>query len=488
MRTKILFRTIFSLLLAASLTSCDLDIRQKSVIDASGMWTEEGDFKAAMYGSFYSFRNAYKINLSYWGDFRSGVIGQGLGSFNGTAHVSNQLTSSEGKGTSWATLYTCINDCNSILRHLEEVSFSNADTRNEIEANARFLRAYCYFTIVRVWGDAPLMLAGIESDKDDLLPSRTDAGLIYKQISEDLELAESLMPASVTSCITGSKAAIQMLQTDYWLWMYKVRNAGPDALTAASTAIDKVLAQTRFGLLDNYADVFSCNNKGNKEIIFELRFVRTTEEFTTFYDDYLIPTSKYTDKESYMQDESVKTGSQDQWYSFSQSFQEFLYEDPDDSRSVTNFTWFVVPETGNRYSWINKFPGEWISGVRYFTSDIPLYRYSEALLFKAEIEAARTGGDPLPYLNRVARRAYGKDNYYPEGMSAEEINEAIFNERLKEFAAEGKSWWDYIRFGYVFTKIPSLVGRQNETNILLWPIATACMDDNPNIRQTLGYN
>ncbi|MBQ7269867.1 MAG: RagB/SusD family nutrient uptake outer membrane protein [Bacteroidales bacterium] len=480
---------IIALLAAAAATiSCNLDVVQKSTIDAASMWTEEGDFRSAMYGSFYSFRNAYRINLTYWGDFRSGVIGPGLGSFRAASHVNNTLTSSEGKGTSWATLYTCINDCNSILRHLGDITFSSQDTRDEIAANAYFIRAYCYFTIVRTWGDAPLLLTGIESDKDDIHPFRSDEMLIYARIAEDLALAETLMPASVTSCTTGSKASIHMLETDYWLWMYKVKNGGQDALRAASDAVDKVLAESRFGLLDSYADVFSHSNKGNREIIFALRFVRTTEEFTAFYNDYLIPTSKYTDDPSYMQDESVKTGSHDQWYSLSQTFQEFLYENPDDSRAVTNFAYFTVPETGNRYSWVNKFPGEWSQGVRYFTSDIPLYRFSEALLFKAEIEAAKGSGTSVPYLNRVAKRAYGKEDFYPADLRGEELNEAIFNERLKEFAVEGKSWWDYIRMGYAFIKIPSLVGRENETNILLWPISSACFEDNPNIRQTLGYN
>ena len=110
-----------------------------------------------------------------------------------------------------------------------------------------------------------------------------------------------------------------------------------------------------------------------------------------------------------------------------------------------------------------------------------------ALLFKAEIEN-ELNGTPLSYLNQIAQRAYGKENYYPSTLTKEEINEAIFNERLKEFAAEGKSWWDYIRMGYVFTKIPSLLGRQNETNILLWPISSDCFENNPNIRQTIGYN
>lgn len=100
-----------SMILSAIVLCCscinDLDVTQKSSINASSMWQEESDFTAAMYGCCYSFRNAYKINLSYWGDFRSGIIGPGLGSFNANAHVNNMLTSSEGKGTNWSTLYTC---------------------------------------------------------------------------------------------------------------------------------------------------------------------------------------------------------------------------------------------------------------------------------------------------------------------------------------------------------------------------------------------
>lgn len=473
---------------AASLTSClgQLDVIQNGIIDSNSMWKSEDDFKAGMYGCFYSFRAAYKTNLTYWGDFRSGVIGKGLGAFNGTAHVNNKLNSSEGKGTNWESLYKCINDCNVALKHVDDITWTNETFRNELMANCHFLRAYCYFTIARVWGDAPIMLAGVESSaQDDLFPSREDVNKIYELIETDLDKAIDLMPESATDRTTGSRAAVNMLRADYYLWMYRTRSAGAEALAKAETAVDAVLGDENYGLLDSYADVFDINNEQNKEIILALPFTKITEQVSVFYDDYLIPSSKYADADYYRDNDIVKTGSQDQWYSFSEVFQKFIYENPSDTRATTSFMIFTVPETGTTYSWINKFPGEWENGVRYFTSDIPLYRYAETVLFKAEVENER-GGDPLPWLNMIAKRAYGREMY--GNMSYDGMNEAIFNERLKEFTAEGKSWWDYIRFGYVFTKIPSLKGRQNETNILLWPIAADCFSDNPNIRQTLGYN
>ena len=73
-------------------------------------------------------------------------------------------------------------------------------------------------------------------------------------------------------------------------------------------------------------------------------------------------------------------------------------------------------------------------------------------------------------------------------MAANGLNEAIVTERMKEFAAEGKLWWDFIRLGVVFKKSPYLVGRENELNILLWPVAQASINKNPNIIQTPGYD
>jgi hypothetical protein len=439
-----------------------------------------------MYGMYSIFRSANSQNYIYWGDFRSGTFGSGLGQSAADNLYNSTLHSGESKGTSWVGQYSTINDCNQLIKYVPQINFSNEDTRNMILANAYFIRAFCYYTVVRVWGDAPLLTQGFESDKqDDLFPSRQPANLLYAQIGEDIEEALRLMPESVTSSTTASRGSINMLKADYYLWLYKTRNAGTHALDEAETAINDVInATSTYELLPSYASVFDVNNKNNKEIIFAIHYGKDEYE-GGFPQDWLIPTSKYTSSPAYVET-NVKVGSHDQWYSFSTSFQMMLLENPADTRTPVSFQVFTAPDNGITYKWINKFPGEWINSARYFTSDIPVYRFAEAILFKAEIENEK-GGDPLVWLNKIAKRAYSVDNYYMS-MSKAEMNETIFNERMKEFAGEGKSWWDHIRMGYVFIKIPALVGRQNETNILLWPIANSSMSANPNIRQTEGYN
>lgn len=114
---------------------------------------------------------------------------------------------------------------------------------------------------------------------------------------------------------------------------------------------------------------------------------------------------------------------------------------------------------------------------------------AEAVLFKAEIEnALGNTAAALAELNKIAKRAYKTDAYYPSSLSKTDVDNAIIDEILKEFVAEGKSWWTLVRFDVAFDRIASLKGRQNETNILLWPVSSNSINSNPAIEQTEGYN
>jgi starch-binding outer membrane protein, SusD/RagB family len=141
-------------------------------------------------------------------------------------------------------------------------------------------------------------------------------------------------------------------------------------------------------------------------------------------------------------------------------------------------------------TWINKYIGEVFAGTRVSSSDLIIYRFADAVLMKAEIENA-LGNTPeaLVYLNKIAKRAYGVDNYYA-GLTPSQVDDAILNQRILEFVLEGKSWFDIRRFGKAFDMIPTLAGREaeNNGNILLFPVAQDVINRNRSIIQTEGYN
>ncbi|MCZ2417160.1 MAG: RagB/SusD family nutrient uptake outer membrane protein, partial [Burkholderiales bacterium] len=110
--------------------------------------------------------------------------------------------------------------------------------------------------------------------------------------------------------------------------------------------------------------------------------------------------------------------------------------------------------------------------------------FAEAILMKAEIENAlsNTAG-AVAELVKIEKRAYKTTSRYTANMSRQAIDNAIVDEILKEFVSEAKSWWTLVRMGQAFTRIESLKGRENEENILLWPISSSSINTNPNIKE-----
>lgn len=460
-----------------------LDVNQKSAITATAMWADEGDATAAMYGVYNKMRSSFADAYIFWGEYRSGLWGRGLAT-NATYSdpFTNQLNSSH-THANWQDLYTTINDCNLILKYTPNISFANETAKNKVLANALFVRAFCYYWIGRVWGDAPVLVNGFESgEQGDLYPSREPADRVFEQVGIDLEAANSLMPQDITDRNLASRGAINLLQADYYLWMAKVREGGDAALNSAKQAVDAVVNNANYTLMNDFSSVF--NNKLNQEIVFAWSFIM--DEYTGGYPaDHLVPLQYISAQ--YIEN-PIKVGSHQQWIFLTDTYKNFLSENADDQRTSISFETFFDEPKNTTFQWINKYAGSWQNQTRVFDSDIVVYRYADALLMSAEIENA-LGNSALAVerLNVVAQRAYGTADFYSKTLSSQQIDQAILDERKKEFVAEGKIWWDLIRLGVVFTEVPSLVGRENEQHILLWPVHNNSINTNPNITQTPGY-
>ena len=480
-------KSIVSIILAGILfSSChgDLDVIQTSEVSANSMWQTEEDATSAMYGMYNKFRSTYSYGYIYWGEYRTGLWGDGLtGQTARTQVYQNQIPTDHGYAN-WADLYTTINAANLILRYTPSISFTNESDKNKVLANAYYVRAFCYYWIARIWGDAPILLDGFESDQQEgFYPFREPVEDVFKQVESDITQALTLMPASVSDRSLASQGSINMLKADYSLWMYKVRNSGDAYLNSASDAVNAVLNNSNYGLESNYTNIFT--NEMGSEIIFAWSYIQ--DEYTGGYpEEYLVP-SQYVSEEAI--ENPVKVGSHQQWCFYTEDYKSLLAENPEDQRTIVSFeTYFDEPKNAT-FQWINKFAGTWSNGTRIFDSDIIVYRYADAILLDAEIKMAKNDlSGAIASLNKIAERAYGEPNFYPSTLNTADLNKAILRERQKEFAAEGKLWWDYIRLGLVFEEAPYLVGRENELNVLLWPVSQTSINKNPNITQTPGYD
>lgn len=478
--------------------SCDddLDVTPKSVINAQSFWKTSEDALSGRNGMLDKFRSTFngreflfkfELRTGFW---FFGESGGGAGSSTWLDLFDNDINVETTPGLSWENYYKLINSANLVLKYTPDIEFNDQAVQNEILADAYFIRAFTYFQLARFWGDVPLVLNGFESDDDpDLFPERIQVEQVFSQIKSDIDAALTNIGSnnSARNRIFASKDAINMLKADVYLWTAKRRGGGSGDIDLAETAVDQVLSSNNSSLLSSFESVF--RNDGNDEIIFSIYF-DVGEGPNQFGDQFSFQAAPVP---SDLRNNPIPIGV-NQWYKYRDRYVDnWLLKEPLDSRNG------IVSQdyhNGVRlFRWVNKYLGV-LDGSRFFVNNTPIYRRAEAVLYKSEILAAKGNiSGSIVELNRIAERAYGIANYYgsvvPAPSSQQDLENAILNERLIEFGAEGKSWFDIIRFGRAFdgTIIPELLGRENdnEGNILLLPVSNTTISLNPKINQTPGY-
>ena len=476
---RIIIISIISLVFA----SCEglLDLEQNTKVTTQNSWSTENSAKANVTGMYHLMRTAFSQGFAYWGDYRNGLWGPGrvIGSHEPfTTCYTNTLNASNDMAN-WANIYTTINQANLVISHLPDVKFTVESEKNEVLAGAYFTRALCYYWIARIWGDAPLELTPYESIESNQYSSRAPVADVFNQVETDIKMARELIPSSTRSKTTASYAGIEMLAADYFLWKYKILNGSAQDLTSASNAVSNVLGTGEYDLEPLFASVFNSDN--NKEVIFKWPYIK--DEYEGGYPfDYLYNSSNIAIE---FQENPVPIyTARQQWVNITIDYADYLYAIPTDTRSAVSYGYIETISKG----WVNKFPGHVIESARVLDSDIIVYRYADAVLFDAEIKLAQNDiSGTKSALNMIAKRAYGVDNYYGGLVSKEEAKDAIVAERKKEFVAEGRLWWDFIRLGVIFDECSWLQGRESAKNVLLWPVSNSSLNSNPNIKQTEGY-
>ncbi len=479
---------------ALSLPGChgELDIVQDGQMSAGNMWKDESDAVTGTYGIYLKFRNALKTESDTylcWGELRSGLWGPGTNATLSNVSQTQVRTSSMSTTNAyadWTALYSAINQANLVIRYTPQI-----DMTSSAEAfclgNAHFLRAWCYFWIARIWGDAPIAVTGYEAYSEAMYLSRSPKAKVMELVERDIELAEAYVTDG-SDKYAATPAAVQMLKADYALWMYRVMGAGGEYLDMAETAVGSLdLSAAR--LEPRYADVFSAGNKAGREVIFAALLDKSESTGGPAY--YLAWNSNYI-ASAYRDNPVPITGGQ-QWWWYTDTYKQLIAADPADTRRTLTYRsadYGIADAYGqpSTVEWSDKSMGQMIEGARVFDSDYILYRYAEAFLMDAEIKYLREDYQgALASLGIITGRASGNTGYYTD-VSPAAVRQAIIDEYLKETVGEGRTWWMLVRMGaagdynsYIAEKTGS------NPNILLWPITQETMNRNSKLKQTEGW-
>ncbi len=397
-------------------------------------------------------------NYEIWGDGRTDVLASTDRSGSADLQVVSGNVSSSNSYVGWGSLYSGINRCNGVLKHVPDITDpALAGRKDRILGEAYFLRALFYFYLTRTFENVPLILEPYEDLNADFFPKQSDRATIFVQIEADLKQAEQLVPdlpfsSTLENKGKATKAAVRCVMADLYLWEKKYE-------LAANAADLVITSPVRYTLVSgvNYGTLFA--SKNTSESIFEVQYSNSYAEYTqhsalNYISDLFLPLGG-----------TLTAGN-------------WRYQPSPASYKNTGNA--PAPYRDANKTYIAKYPGTIASNVMYLDANRIIYRLAEVILFKAEAlnERGQTL-EAISLLNQIRNRA-GIGN--TSASSQPEVRLAIEHERLAELAFEGKRYYELIRTGR-YAEVTGFT----DPNWLRWPIAATEITKNTNLIQNQGY-
>ncbi len=517
---KYIYKVASVLLVVTTLMACNaLDLSPIDYYGSGNFWTTSTQVSGFMDGLHSQLRGSYSM-FYVLGEARGGTLRSGTSSLNTSIDMSdpiknNQFTKDKTGISNWNGIYNRVLQLNHFIDQVSNACpFLNENDRAYYLGQAHGLRAFYYSYLYRTFGGVPLITKVKVLDgkimAEDLYTTRAKPSEVLSFIKEEIKKSEEYFGNDETgSNIKWNKHTTLMLKAEMYLWSAKVstgdvRAAGKEDLLVAKNALTEL--EGKYVLLEDYSKIFT--DKGNKEIIFSLRFKdnEATNWGANFvYSKDVFVGQRFTKEGEELGDVLDLKGNGLLRHEYKSSLWD-TYDDKDKRRDKTFFAHYDKNGENQGLVLLKCLGIINSNGNRVYESDIIIYRYSDVLLMLAEVENA-LGNDGSKYINDVRKRAYGEDysdEFAYKNASFEENELAILHERDKEFVWEGKRWFDVVRMqdenkeSLVFsakanylnpdeTTLYPILDKKLEAHKLLWPIDVNTLTNDPSLAQTPGY-
>lgn len=363
------------------------------------------------------------------------------------AIYNNSLTPLNTVSSAWISMYQTVYQSNAVLEGLERSTGISKAVKDQVTGEALFLRAFCYFYLVNLYGDVPLLLTtDYRVNRDAFRAPITD---VYQQIEADLVKARDLLLEDYSFSngekVHPNKWVATALLARIYLYQQK--------WSAAEDQSNSIIESSLFSLPD-LNSVFLANSE---EAIFQLMPVSTgynTFDGPFFYQENVL---------------------------VSASVSEFV-SDAFDSNDQRLDSWIGYYEGSlQSYNYVNKYKVHF--GNQPLTEYQMVFRLAEQVLIRAEARAMQNNlSGAINDVNKIRIRA-GLDPLDATGMSQDQVLAAIMQERRTELFIEwGHRWFDLKRTAKI-DEVLGAVKADWQSKDALFPIPQTEINSNPNLKQ-----
>jgi hypothetical protein len=381
----------------------------------------------------------------------------------------------------WTGQYQNINLCNQVLDNIPGISM-DASLKNRYIAEAKFVRAYSYFRLVRAYGDVPLRL-NVPKDASEFNIPRTPKAQVWAAIEKDLDYAAAVLPQAYPAADLGRATKGAALALHAKVAMYQQKWAQVLSLT-------NTVMTMGYDLYPIYQEGFRTNHENNIESVFEIQCE-------------LIPSIPGSATSQYSQLQGARGNTPDLGYGLNvpTAALDAAFEVGDVRRNGTILYRGETTPQGDpisqsvanpmynekAYVTFNQIVTGFNQGAQ---QNVRVLRFAEVLLMNAE--AANEQGDATlakTSLNRVRARARGGvAGVVPDVTTSdkEALRQAIWKERFLELAMEYDRYFDVIRQGRAATVFGPKGWKAGKNEV--WPIPSTEIDKSAGtLTQNPGY-
>lgn len=367
----------------------------------------------------------------------------------------NGLSSTNGAAYSlWSSFYKYIYEANAVLEGIKPASALSGIVRQQLEGEAKFVRAFCHFYLVNLYGDVPVLTS--TDYRTNALEARRPAAEVYQSILKDLSDAKALLSAEYRSGTAGTTtertrpnkwAAAALLAKAY------LYSSNWSAAEAEATAV--LNESSTYTLEPNVDSVFL---KDSKEAIWQLlpvlpgynsieggSFILTTTPSLVALSASLVANFDSADKRRVAWIQSINVDNAEYDYAFK-------YKAYQNQPAITEYSIVL--------------------------------RLAEIYLLRAEARARQANlSGAMEDLGVVRNRA---GLALAPLMDQTALVAAISEERKKELFTEmGQRWLDLKHTGQ--TPVLAAKGNGWRESAGLYPIPQAELNTNPHLTQNPGY-
>ncbi|MDU1890389.1 MAG: RagB/SusD family nutrient uptake outer membrane protein [Dysgonomonas sp.] len=373
----------------------------------------------------------------------------------------------------WQSYYMAIFRSNTVIQRMEGVTFSE-DLKKQYIAEAKFVRAYSYLILVKLFGDVPLFTEPVKTD-DIGTAQRAPFEDVIAQIKKDFSEAAAELPGSwpadqVGRATSGAAKGFEARTIMYAIGMFKTETSWQRVYDLT----DEIVKSGNYSLYPNYAEIFEDEGENCSESLFEIQHKTTYSGWTTENEGanspIVVANRGTDDNPSWGWGYNCPT--QD-------LVDEFESQDPRlyttvHGRGITDYVYGIKHDvatfpylTGYCARKLATDPALRGPNQSDYPNNLRMLRYADILLMRAEAAYHLSKEDiARQSVNQVRTRA--RQSTYPKGynagtntyvqtgfignlpditVSGDALLTAIKHERRVELAMEMLRYWDQVRWG-----------------------------------------